>query len=96
MFNNFAKDGLKIFGDKLFEASENLKNIDKNQTIYIYQSIILSSILFGSVYIFSTSLIGINKMFLKNRNFTLNFIIINGLIITITSSILIYFSMQTF
>ena len=44
----------------------------------MYNSIILSSCLFCSVYIFSTSLQSINRSFLENKKTPNNLIIING------------------
>jgi len=51
----------------------------------MYNSIILSSCLFGSVYIFSKSLESINKSFLENK-----LIIINSLSCIIYGSVFLY------
>lgn len=56
----------------------------------MYNSIILSSCLFGSVYIFSTSLQAINRSFLENKKIQNNLIIINGLTFIISGSIFLY------
>ena len=56
----------------------------------MYNSIILSSCLFGSVYIFSTSLQSINRSFLKNKKIPNNLIIINGLTLIISGSVFLY------
>lgn len=53
----------------------------------MYNSIILSSCLFGSVYIFSISLQAINRSFLENKKISNNLIIINGLTIIISGSV---------
>ena len=56
----------------------------------MYNSIILSSCLFGSVYIFSTSLQLINRSFLENNKTSNNLIIINGLTFIISGSVFLY------
>jgi hypothetical protein len=45
----------------------------------MYKSIILSSCMFGSVFLCSTSLLIINKYLLENRKMPFGLIIINGL-----------------
>jgi hypothetical protein len=57
------------------------------QTNYI---IATSALLFGSIYIFSISLNGINEMLIKNNKCSKNFIILNGSVLIISSSIMIY------
>lgn len=56
----------------------------------MYNSIIVSSCLFGSVYIFSTSLHAINGSFLENKKIPNNLIIINGLTFIISGYIFLY------
>ena len=56
----------------------------------MYNSIILSSCLFGSVYIFSTSLQSINRSFLENKKIPNILIIINGLTLIISGSVFLY------
>ena len=56
----------------------------------MYNSIILSSCLFGSVYIFSTSLQSINMSFLENKKMPNKLIIINGLTFIISGSVFLY------
>lgn len=56
----------------------------------MYNSIILSSCLFGSVYIFSTSLQAINRSFLENKKIQNNLIIINGLTLIISGFVFLY------
>ena len=56
----------------------------------MYNSIILSSCLFGSVYIFSKSLENINKSFLENKKIPNKLIIINGLTCIISGSVFLY------
>ncbi len=57
----------------------------------ISNSIIISSCLFGSIYLFSNSLIGFNKKLLTNKNIFLldlvngTILIFTGTIITITT-----------
>ena len=60
----------------------------------MYNNIIISSCIFGSVYIFSNSLKLINNNFLKNKKNSFMLIVINGLTITICSSIFIYNSIK--
>ena len=56
----------------------------------MYNSIILSACLFGSVYICSTSLQSINMSFLENKKIQNNLIIINGLTFIISGSVFLY------
>lgn len=53
-------------------------------------SIILSSCIFGSVYIFSTSLQAINMSFLENKKIPNNLLIINGLTLIMSGSVFLY------
>lgn len=55
----------------------------------IYDSIIISSCLFGSVYIFSNSLQLINDSFSKNNNLTL-LNTLNGFVTILSGSVFIY------
>ena len=62
----------------------------------MYKSIILSSCLFGSFYLCSTSLILINRSLLENKNIPNELDIINGLTFIVSGSIVIYnFSLLT-
>lgn len=56
----------------------------------MYNSIILSSCLFGSVYLFSKSLELINISFLENKKIPHNLLLINGLTILMSGSIFVY------
>lgn len=62
--------------------------------IIMFNSIILSSCLFGSVYIFSKSLDTINKSFLENKKISNKLIIINGLTCIISGSVFFYTSIS--
>ena len=53
-------------------------------------SIILSSCLFGSVYMFSTSLIAINMSFIENKKIPNKLMIVNGLTCIISGSVFLY------
>ena len=55
----------------------------------MYNSIIISSCLFGSVYIFSKSLNLINKLFLEKK-LNHKLLAINGLTFVISGSIFVY------
>jgi hypothetical protein len=57
----------------------------------MYNSIVISSCLFGSVYIFSKSLNLINELFLlENKKIPHTLILINSLTFVISGSIFIY------
>jgi len=56
----------------------------------MHNSIILSSCLFGSVYIFSKSLETINMSFLENKKLPNRLIIINGLTCIVSGSVFLY------
>lgn len=56
----------------------------------MYNSIILSSCLFGSFYLFAQSLTSINKLYLENKKIPYQLILINGFTFVLSSSIIIY------
>lgn len=56
----------------------------------MYKSIILSSCLFGSYYLFSVSLSLINRSFLENKKIPNQLIIINGLTFIVSGSFVVY------
>ncbi len=56
----------------------------------MYNTIILSSCLFGSVYLSSKSLKLINDIFLKNKKIPYTLIVINGLTFLLSGSIFLY------
>ena len=53
-------------------------------------SIILSSCLLGSVYLFSTSLTAINMSFLENKKIPNKLMIVNGLTCIVSGSVFLY------
>ena len=56
----------------------------------MYNHIILSSCLFGSVYLFSISLTLTNRALLEDKKIPNKLFIINGLTMLVSSSILVY------
>jgi len=56
----------------------------------MYNSIILSSCLFGSVYLFSISLELLNMQLLENKKIQRKLFIINGLTLLVSGYIIIY------
>jgi hypothetical protein len=56
----------------------------------MYNSIILSSYLFGYVFLFSKSLELINRSLLENKKIPPKLIIINGLTFIMSGSVIIY------
>lgn len=56
----------------------------------MYKYIILTSSLFGSVYLFSTSLKLINRAFLENKKMPNELILINSLTLMMSSTIFLY------
>jgi hypothetical protein len=56
----------------------------------MYESIILSSCLFGSFYLYSISLGLINRSLLENKKIPNKLIIINGLTFLVSGSIVVY------
>lgn len=53
----------------------------------VSNSIVLSACLFGSVYLFSTSLIGINKKWMRNEPASM-FEFVNGTILTLSGVVI--------
>ena len=62
----------------------------------MYNYIILSSCLFGSVYLFSNSLESINRSILKNYKIPYKLIVINSFILVMSCSILVYSFVYSF
>lgn len=62
----------------------------------MYNPIILSSCLFGSVYLFSKSLETINKSILKNYKIPYNLIVIHSFIFVMSGSIILYSFVYSF
>jgi uncharacterized membrane protein len=58
----------------------------------LYDSIIISSCLLGSVYIFSNSLMLTNKFFLQNKKLPFALNVLNSMIVLISGSIFTYSS----
>lgn len=62
----------------------------------MYNPIILSSCLFGSVYLFSKSLECLNKSLLKNYKIPYKLIVINSFIVIMSGSIILYSFVYSF
>ena len=60
----------------------------KSSELIITKSIVLSACLFGSIYLFSTSLIGLNKKWLKNQRVSLSELV-NGTILILSGTVII-------
>lgn len=56
----------------------------------MYKSIILSSCLFGSFYLFSQSLKLMNKSYLDNKKIPYKLILLNGSIFVLSGSVILY------
>ena len=56
----------------------------------MYNSIVLSSCLFGSVYIFSKSLEMINQTLLENKKIPRSLVVINSVSFVMSGAILVY------
>ena len=91
-FENFGNNGLTNLGNKLVEASRNITHTHThiNNFSAFGNAILLSSALFGSIYMSSISVSGLNKMFLKYQmHYPL--IIMNSLVI-LSSGFIIFLS----
>ena len=101
-YGSFAENGLTTLANKLVESNEKVKTIDHTLdhtlNVNMSQAIVLSSLLFGSIYMFSVSVIGINKMFMKDgeRKPNYPFLIINGSIMIISGLTLSIFSFKAY
>jgi len=56
----------------------------------MYNSIILSSCMFGSFYLLSQSLESINRLQLENKQLSYKLILINGFTVILSGSVIIY------
>lgn len=88
--NQYTVKGLTNVGNKI--------KIDHKVKVDVSESILLSCLFFGSLYMFSTSMIGINKMFLKDqqRPFNTPLLVMNGSLIIISGYVLILSGYQAF
>ncbi len=78
LFKNFASDGLLSLANSLEQTSNNIKTINHIHNFDIHKEIILSGILFGSIFLSSIALNNINELLLsKYSNFKKIFIIFN-------------------
>ena len=89
----FESLGLNKLGNSIVKASENMKIVENNHNINIDITHIGSlTMIFGSIYMASVSIRGINKMFvehsLENKKYLLPFFIMNGSIIVLNSGII--------
>ena len=92
-FNNFAVDGLTIIGNKIVESSNNLKTVENNHNLthniyftgHLNSIIMVSSVLFGSIYLSSISLRGLNDLMIhekkENHRYWVPFLCMNGSIL---------------
>ena len=94
--DRIAVEGLTNVGNKIEDASKNLTKIDHK--VDVSEAILLSSLFFGSLYMFSTSIVGINKMFLKGQQLPFNntFFVINGSILIVSGYVLFISGCQAF
>ena len=60
----------------------------KSSELIITNSIVLAACLFGSIYLFSTSLIGLNKKWLINQQVSL-YELVNGTILILSGTVII-------
>lgn len=89
----FESLGLNKLGNSIVKASENMKIVENNHNHNINITHIGSlTMIFGSIYMASVSIRGINKMFvehsLENKKYLLPFFIMNGSIIVLNSGII--------
>ena len=84
-FDNFALEGLTTIANKVLESSNNLKNVENNHTHHItgnlQKVICFSSLLYGSIYLYSVSLRGMNDMMIhhkKENGLMFPFLLLNG------------------
>ncbi len=78
LFKNFASDGLLSLANSLEQTSNNIKTINHTHNFNITKEIILSGVLFGSVYLSSIALYNINELLMtKYSDFRKTLIIFN-------------------
>lgn len=91
MFESAGIDGLNKLGNSIVKASKNMKIVENIHNINITNMGSLV-VIFGSIYMASVSIRGINKMFiedgLENKKYLLPFFMMNGSIILLSTSIL--------
>ena len=99
MFENFGLKAGEVLSDAINKAAESDWN-HKHTLIpesLISNSIVLSASLFGSVYLFSTSLIGLNKMWIKNGAVSFDlYLIFNGIVLCCSGFVMFITSGKSF
>jgi hypothetical protein len=91
MFESAGIIGLKKLGDSLVKASENMKLVENIHNIEITEIFSLA-MFFGSIYMTTVSIRGINKLFvehsIENKKYLFPFFMMNGSIIVLNSGII--------
>ena len=95
MFESLGIFGMNKLGNSIVKASENMKIVENNHNHNINIDIThigSLTMIFGSIYMASVSIRGINKMFvehsLENKKYLLPFFVMNGSIIVLNSGII--------
>lgn len=93
MFESAGIFGMRYLGDSLVDASKNMKIVENIHNINIDITRISSlTVIFGSIYMASVSLQGVNKMLIaqniENKKYLFPFFMMNGSIILLSSGLI--------
>ena len=85
---DFGVNSAEILSTSILKAAESdWKHSHVIPETLVSNSIVLSACLFGSIYLFSTSLIGLNKKWMKNEPVS-SFELVNGSILTLSGVVM--------
>ena len=85
---DFGVNSTEILSKSILKAAESdWKHSHVIPETLVSNSIVLSACLFGSIYLFSTSLIGLNKKWMKNEPVS-SFELVNGSILTLSGVVM--------
>lgn len=91
---DFGVNAAEILSKSILKAAESdWKHSHSIPETLISNSIVLSACLFGSIYLFSTSLIGQNKKWLKNEPVSM---FVNGTILTLSGVVMTFTAYKAF
>ena len=96
--SDFGINSAEVMSKAILTASEaNWKHNHNVPEFLISNSIVLSASMFGAIYLFSTSLIGMNKKWIKQEKSEVTaFEILNGTIMFLSGGVVFFTSIKAF
>ena len=97
---DFGINSAVVLSDAIGKATESNWKVNHDHAVpeaLVSNSIILSASLFGSIYLFSTSVIGLNKKWIKDEKIVIGpYEVFNGIILGFSSVVMVIMSNKAF